>query len=50
MRYRDLHVYMCYGPEEPCCIHKGMPWFNKTLPLTTATIVNAELCVNEYEH
>ena len=38
----------CGGSEEPCCIHNGMPWFNKTLPLTTATI-NAKICVNEYD-
>ena len=34
----------CDGAEAPCCTHPNMPWFNKTLNVTTTEDIEVRVC------
>ena len=37
----------CGGVEGPCCNHTGLPWFHKTLSISTAATITTRVCMNE---
>ena len=34
----------CNGLEGPCCTNQNMPWFKKTLDVTTSEDIELRLC------
>ena len=37
----------CVDQEAPCCIHRNMPWFTKSLGETTTEDIQLRLCIGD---